>query len=91
MIKFVFLITSLSVCATYAEAQTNNAGTVEQWNSHEATFQSPDISNPFTDITLSVTFTEGDIKTEAKSFYVGNGTLKIRFMKLETGNWGKYY
>ena len=56
------------------------AGSCEQWGQHEIVLKGPADGNPFLDVELSATFTQGDRSLKVAGFYDGNGTYRIRFM-----------
>jgi hypothetical protein len=60
---------------------------VERWGIFEVTLTGPADGNPFTDVTLTATFTQGDAAREVTGFYDGDGTYRIRFMPEATGEW----
>ena len=60
---------------------------VEKWRIYEIALKGITKANPYTDIQLSATFSNGkDVKT-VSGFYDGNGIYKIRFMPQKTGTW----
>lgn len=62
---------------------------IPQWERYEQVFTFHTDKNPFTDITLSATFTHsasGKTITVA-GFYDGNDTYRIRFMPTDQGRW----
>ena len=61
--------------------------TVEQWGRFEKIFEGPSSGNPYTDIWLNATFTNGEKHFIVNGFYDGMGIYKIRFMPGETGEW----
>jgi hypothetical protein len=63
------------------------AGDVEQWGLFEVALKGPTIGNPFVDVELSATFTQGDRKLRVSGFYDGDGTYRVRFMPPTQGEW----
>lgn len=63
------------------------AGDVEQWGLFEVALKGPTVGNPFVDVELSATFTQGDQKLRASGFYDGDGTYRVRFMPPTQGEW----
>src|SRR5262245_52842818 len=63
------------------------AGAVEPWGLFELTLPGPASGNPFADVELSATFTQGDKKFRVGGFYDGDGTYRVRFMPEEPGEW----
>lgn len=61
--------------------------TVECWGRFEKSLQGQSSGNPYTDISLTATFTNGKKSFVASGFYDGNGVYKIRFMPDTTGEW----
>jgi len=59
----------------------------EQWGQFEISLPGPSHGNPFIDMQLTATFSQGDEKHEVTGFYDGNGTYRVRFMPGKTGRW----
>ncbi len=59
--------------------------TVEQWGVYEISLKGPETGNPFLDVTLSATFTQGDTTVKANGFYDGDGVYRVRFMPEKQG------
>lgn len=62
-------------------------GSVEQWGVFEASLAGPAEGNPFTEVELSATFTQGDRRVKVRGFYDGEGVYKVRFMPDRLGEW----
>ena len=60
---------------------------VSQWGLFELTLEGPSDGNPFKDVQLGATFSQGDRSFEVHGFYDGGGTYRVRFMPDETGTW----
>jgi hypothetical protein len=60
---------------------------VEQWGTFELTLPGPAGGNPFVEVEVSATFSQGDKKLRAIGFYDGTGTYRIRFMPETWGEW----
>lgn len=60
---------------------------IEQWGIFEATLTGPATGNPFVDVSLSATFSQGERSLEVPGFYDGDGTYRIRFMPDTPGEW----
>jgi hypothetical protein len=60
---------------------------VEQWGIFELALKGPADGNPFVDVHLSATFTDGTHKHEVDGFYDGGGIYRIRFMPETDGEW----
>ena len=60
---------------------------VEQWGRFEVTLTGTPTGNPFTDIDLRATFTNGSESLTVTGFYDGKSQYKIRFMPQTTGKW----
>lgn len=61
--------------------------TVEQWDVYEVALKGPADGNPFKDVRLTATFTDGTHATEVNGFYDGEGVYRIRFMPDHPGEW----
>ncbi|WP_438482581.1 DUF5060 domain-containing protein [Oleiharenicola lentus] len=60
---------------------------VEQWGLYEVALKGPADGNPFVDVRLTATFTDGVRKVEVNGFYDGDGVYRVRFMPETTGEW----
>ena len=67
----------------FASAQNK----VEQWGRFETTLTGTPTGNPFTDVDLRATFTNGEESITVTGFYDGRSQYKIRFMPQTTGKW----
>ena len=78
----------LCLC-TLAAALAAAAAPVEQWGIFELTLKGPIGGNPFTEVTLSATFTPaaGQGAITVAGFYDGDGAYRIRFMPSRPGVW----
>jgi hypothetical protein len=84
VLSVVLLAASLILGSTAAHA----AGTaVEQWGIFELTLKGPAEGNPYVDVRLSATFTNGAITREVAGFYDGGDVYRIRFMPEAPGTW----
>ena len=59
----------------------------EQWGVFEITLPGPEAGDPFTEVSLSATFRQGDRATTVRGFYDGDGTYRVRFMPQTQGEW----
>lgn len=74
----------LSLCfASFASAQSS----VERWGFFETVLTGPADGNPFTDVSLTATFTQGSVTHDVTGFYDGHGTYRVRFMPESVGAW----
>jgi hypothetical protein len=60
---------------------------VEQWGLFEITLNGPADGNPFLDVDLSATFTQGGKSVLVSGFYDGGGVYRVRFMPPSQGEW----
>ena len=60
---------------------------VEKWNIFELALTGPQDGNPFVNVSLSATFTQGDRSVQVDGFYDGGGCYKVRFMPELEGEW----
>jgi hypothetical protein len=60
---------------------------VNQWDIFEVSLPGPSDGEPFVDVTLSATFTQGDRSITAPGFYDGDGVYRVRFMPTTKGSW----
>jgi hypothetical protein len=70
-----------------AAASPSPAVEVERWGLFELTLPGPAGGNPFVDVEVSATFTQGDRRLRAEGFYDGDGIYRVRFMPEEPGEW----
>ncbi len=63
------------------------AAGVEQWGLFEVALKGPAEGNPFVDVELSATFSQGTTKIPVSGFYDGAGTYRVRFMPPAAGEW----
>ncbi|MGZ8940362.1 MAG: DUF5060 domain-containing protein, partial [Limisphaerales bacterium] len=63
------------------------AQATEQWGLYEAAFSGPASSNPYVEISLSATFTQGAQRMTVPGFWDGGDTYKVRFMPPAPGEW----
>ncbi len=59
----------------------------EQWGLCEVTLPGPAEGNPFVDVELTATFTDGTKTIEVSGFYDGEGIYRVRFMPETVGAW----
>ncbi len=83
MRRFILLVSFL--CAPLAIAQSHAA--VERWGLFETVLAGPADGNPFVDVSLTATFTQGAATHDVTGFYDGNGTYRVRFMPETVGDW----
>lgn len=57
------------------------------WGVFELTLQGPKGGNPFVDVELFATFSQGPEEIHVSGFYDGEGIYKVRFMPLAMGEW----
>jgi Domain of unknown function (DUF5060)/Domain of unknown function (DUF5605)/Protein of unknown function (DUF4038) len=72
---------------TTSEPQTSTSGMVEQWGIFEIRLAGPTSGNPFREVSLEASFTQGDRTIAVAGFYDGDGIYRIRFMPERTGQW----
>ncbi|MGD1029840.1 MAG: DUF5060 domain-containing protein [Opitutaceae bacterium] len=60
---------------------------VEQWGIFELALNGPSRGNPFTEVRLTGTFSQGSRAVKASGFYDGDGAYRIRFMPDAQGAW----
>jgi hypothetical protein len=61
--------------------------TIEQWGIFELEFTGPAAGNPFLDVAVSATFTDGTRTVNVDGFYDGDGEYRVRFMPETVGAW----
>ncbi|MEA3188187.1 MAG: hypothetical protein QOD99_2017 [Chthoniobacter sp.] len=70
-----------------ALARAALAENTEQWGVYEVALKGPGDGNPFLDVRLSATFTDGTHSHEVEGFYDGDGMYRVRFMPEAAGEW----
>ncbi|MCU1322695.1 MAG: hypothetical protein JWM43_2344 [Acidobacteriaceae bacterium] len=73
--------------AEAAIAKATPVTAVQKYDIFEISLQGPSTGNPFLEVTLQATFTQGHRSLAVDGFYDGNGTFKIRFMPDTEGLW----
>ena len=84
-IRFYILIVALMLVSLVAKA-TEKA---RLWDCYEIAMKCKTDKNPFTEVSLTATFTNSDTgkKITVDGFYDGDDTFRIRFMPMEPGTW----
>jgi len=72
--------------ATPFAAKAADAAT-PRWGVHEIALKGPAAGNPFLDVSLQATFTNGAQTFGVDGFYDGDGTWRVRFSPPATGAW----
>lgn len=80
-----FLAACVLAAASISPVAAQNA--VEQWGIFELKLAGPRDGNPFVDVELAATFTQGQTKVRVPGFYDGDGTYRIRFSPDTLGDW----
>jgi hypothetical protein len=62
-------------------------GTASLWATFELSFEDPSGGNPFRDVTLRATFTQGERTVRVAGFYDGDGRYVVRFLPDTQGQW----
>ncbi|MBU1305488.1 MAG: DUF5060 domain-containing protein, partial [Alphaproteobacteria bacterium] len=62
-------------------------GAASLWATFELTLAGPSEGNPFRDVDLRATFTQGDRQVEVTGFYDGGGAYKLRLLPDAEGQW----
>jgi len=78
----VVLLTAFCNITVYAAGTTT-----ERWGRYEISLKGPSTGNPFVDIQLKATFTNGTDKITVNGFYDGGGNYRVRFMPGKIGTW----
>ncbi len=65
----------------------DSLGDVEQWGVFEVKLEGPKDGNPFRDVRLTATISNGAKSYEIEGFYDGQGIYRIRFMPDTLGQW----
>lgn len=79
--KLILLMLLFCTCSVFAQVN------VQKWKIYEITLKGPAKGNPFTEVKVSGTFTNGMESVQVPGFYDGNGIYKIRFMPSKEGKW----
>jgi uncharacterized protein DUF5605/uncharacterized protein DUF5060 len=65
----------------------SHADRCAQWDTFEIEIDGPGHGNPFADVELSATFSDGERELRVGGFYDGGGTYRIRFMPDRQASW----
>jgi hypothetical protein len=84
--SLLFLLCAIPLLAV-VRSVASTPSVIEQWGVHELVLNGPAEGNPFIDVRLSATFTNGTITREVAGFYDGGDVYRIRFMPEATGTW----
>lgn len=60
---------------------------IEKWDIFELELKGPADGNPYMEVRLSATFSNGITQKEVAGFYDGDGVYRIRFMPEQEGEW----
>jgi hypothetical protein len=83
MKKLFILLLVLCGLAGHCAAQDR----VERYGIHEVVLKGADAGNPFFDLELTATYTQGGETFTPEGFYDGDGTYRVRFMPPRAGRW----
>lgn len=87
MIKTLRLLLAAGALLAGLRLAAAAPATVEQWDIFELSLPGPSDGNPFLEVELSATFTDGVRSVQVAGFYDGDGVYRIRFMPESTGEW----
>src|ERR1700753_2083666 len=73
--------------AAAQKGATRPTAEASQWDMYDVVLHGPSTGNPFTDVTVSATFTLGHRNVEVSGFYDGEGVYKVRLMPDSPGHW----
>ena len=62
-------------------------GAASLWATYELTLSGPTEGNPFSDVTLRATFSQGQRQVRTSGFYDGDGNYRFRFLPDTEGEW----
>ena len=86
LLSFVCLLLGLAGLALAADSEPA-IPEVHQWDIFEVALKGPQDKNPFRDVRLTATFSNGRQQVDVTGFYDGDGIYRIRFMPESTGDW----
>lgn len=81
------LLRLISILAALACALIAAPAPVEKWGLFELELKGPSDGNPFLEVRLDATFTNGMKTVVVPGFYDGEGIYRVRFMPETTGEW----
>jgi len=84
---FFLFLARVPTLAADVPANPPAPATAEQWGVYELALKGPSEGNPFVEVRLSATFTNGTVTREVPGFYDGDDNYRIRFMPETTGTW----
>jgi hypothetical protein len=85
--RFVCLLASFLLILSSFIASRAHAAAAEQWGVWEASLGGPRESNPYLEVQLSATFSQGESRITVPGFYDGDGVYKLRFSPRAQGEW----
>jgi hypothetical protein len=83
--KFPRISTTAAVILCALAAISSHAA--EQWGIEEIVLQGPGAGNPYVDVSLSATFSQGEKHITVQGFWDGDTTYRLRFCPPATGEW----
>jgi len=81
------IFTLILILLTPASVFCSKSHKTEQWGFFEVSLKGPTGGNPFLDVSLEATFSNGKKAIKVYGFYDGGGVYKVRFMPDTLGQW----
>lgn len=78
---------SIIICLLFLSVSAYSQLNAEKWKVFEISLKGPSTGNPFTEVVLTATFTNGSASKVVNGFYDGGGIYRIRFMPDLEGKW----
>jgi hypothetical protein len=75
------------LCVTALAVFQSIAAPLERWGVWETELECPEGGNPYTEVTLAATFTQGGLAVDVPGFWDGGGTYRLRFSPPSEGEW----
>ncbi len=85
--RLAYTVAVFCLAASLGASNSVRAADVEQWGVWETSLVGPRDGNPYLEVQLSVTFSQGDRHVTVPGFYDGDGVYRVRFSPPAQGQW----
>ena len=80
-------VAALPLMGDAVKPGVEHPASAERWGVFEIVLDGPDAGNPYVEVSLGATFTQGAVTKNVTGFYDGGSTYRIRFMPDALGAW----
>ena len=85
--RLAYTVAVFCLAASLGASNSVRAADVEQWGVWETSLVGPRDGNPYLEVQLSATFSQGDRHVTVPGFYDGDGVYRVRFSPPAQGQW----